>query len=198
MKYPVVETFQSIQGEGRFIGYPVNFIRLAGCSMGCDFCDTDILARESLTEDELVARMNSEHSSVVVLTGGEPLEQNIKPLVDALQLARYRVHLETNGALPIPLDYLNYVSMSPKKTKRPATCNFYKVDEVKWLVPLWSLDEILAYINAGSVLPVHYVQPVNDKLTLNPIATAQAIDYVKKSNGQLKLSIQLHKVIGVR
>ena len=80
MKYPVVEKFYSLQGEGLFMGTPAYFIRFAGCNLRCEWCDT----KESwqtdsvplIEQEELVQAIPCER---VILTGGEPTLQDLKP-----------------------------------------------------------------------------------------------------------------------
>ena len=196
--YSVVEIFTSLQGEGRFVGYPVNFIRLAGCSMGCKFCDTDIKERETLTAGQILTRLSPAYSSIAVLTGGEPLEQDCEDLVDALHRVGYKVHLETNGKRLIWLRLgFDWISVSPKRQWPPSIGNFSKANEIKWLVPEWPFEDILEVVQAFPQAE-HYVQPVNARLKINKKSLQQCLEYIARSGGRLKLSVQLHKLIGVR
>lgn len=106
MVYKVTEVFYSIQGEGIDVGMPAVFIRLAGCSAGCSFCDTVHTERMRLNERELarhVGRLSApDQGQLVVVTGGEPLEQNCRPLYEMLQGLGYTVTFETNGRQPLP------------------------------------------------------------------------------------------------
>ncbi len=101
----IVDVFHTLQGEGPFAGEPAVFVRLAGCNLQCKFCDTDfeetrltldVSATVALVERE---RMRNGPCGLVVLTGGEPLRQQIKPLVQALNGAGWRVQVETAGTL---------------------------------------------------------------------------------------------------
>ena len=196
--YSIVEIFTSLQGEGRFVGHPVNFIRLAGCSMGCKFCDTDIKERETLTAGQILTRLSPAYSSIVVLTGGEPLEQDCEELVVALHDDGYSVHLETNGKWLIWLRLgFDWISMSPKRQWSPSIGNLRKVSEIKWLVPEWPFEKVLWGIQNFPGAE-HYVQPVNDRLKINKKALRTCLEYIARSGGRLKLSVQLHKLIGVR
>lgn len=97
--------FYTIQGEGPLAGHPALFIRLAGCNLQCPNCDTDYTSTRTLQTpekvwDTVVATIGPGKCSLVVLTGGEPLRQDIDPLVTLLVKKGMRVQVETNGTLP--------------------------------------------------------------------------------------------------
>jgi 7-carboxy-7-deazaguanine synthase len=99
----VQEVFYTLQGEGPFSGHPSVFVRLAGCNLACYWCDTEF---ESSTwkpslEDLLdkISQLKPAVCDLIVITGGEPFRQNIKPLVVALLAQNLRVQIETNGTL---------------------------------------------------------------------------------------------------
>lgn len=107
MTYQIAEKFKSIQGEGQFAGTPMAFIRFVGCSVGkkiCHHCDTDFdntmpwRGGGSFTESELLEW--AEPYDHVCLTGGEPLDQNLLPLISYPRAGRV-FHLETSGTKPI-------------------------------------------------------------------------------------------------
>jgi 7-carboxy-7-deazaguanine synthase len=100
--------FYTIQGEGPFSGMPAIFIRLAGCNLQCPGCDTEYTEhRKAYTAAQLkdavstmVREAGGSSAELAVITGGEPLRQNITGLVNALQELGYLVQIETNGTLP--------------------------------------------------------------------------------------------------
>jgi 7-carboxy-7-deazaguanine synthase len=98
MSLKVSEVFDGISGEGENIGIPATFIRLQGCSVGCKFCDTsyaqDFSLGDEMDEDDIRAKISQPY---VILTGGEPLEQDINPLVDELSSQGLFISLETSG-----------------------------------------------------------------------------------------------------
>jgi len=191
MKYPIVEVFDSIQGEGLYTGAPVNFVRLAGCNLSCAFCDTDKEAKEELTPKEILARLNPS-IRIVVLTGGEPTTHSLTELISALHKESYLIHLETNGTQPLPSG-LDWTSVSPKPEEfpRPSSPLF---NEAKWLIPAWAYEDI-----KWDLASLHFLQPVNYEKTLNMGNVKRCVWLLKnKPRPNLRLSIQLHKVIGVR
>ena len=96
---PVMEAFYTIQGEGYHQGKAAYFIRLGGCNLACDFCDTEFERFAPMAVAEIVARAREEALPLAVITGGEPLRQNIAPLCEALLHAGMQVQIETNGTL---------------------------------------------------------------------------------------------------
>lgn len=115
MKYPIAPNgiYWSIQGEGALLGVPMNFVRLAGCSIGCPECDTDYSVAERLSVAEIVERLQRlPRTDWTWITGGEPTDHEIAPLVGALKLEGY-VALATAGVSKAPLGRPNFVSVSP-------------------------------------------------------------------------------------
>lgn len=103
MKAKIAEIFSSVQGEGKYIGSPMVFVRFAGCNVGCQWCDTDYTVKEELEVKEVLERIEKLHEPgyFVSLTGGEPLQQwkFIKELLPLLRQKWIHVFLETNGIL---------------------------------------------------------------------------------------------------
>jgi len=99
----VQEVFRTIQGEGPLAGTPATFIRLYGCHLKCHFCDTDFMSNDTLwSTRDLAKHVRGLDNTLVVLTGGEPLRQNIVLLLDELMMAGHRVQIETAGSMPLP------------------------------------------------------------------------------------------------
>ena len=98
------EIFYSLQGEGRFTGSPAVFVRFSGCNRRCPFCDTDHLDGDEMSAQEIVDAVSKYPCDIVVITGGEPALQLTSELVDMLHGIGRRVHVETNGSLPLPVN----------------------------------------------------------------------------------------------
>jgi 7-carboxy-7-deazaguanine synthase len=100
----ITEIFYSLQGEADTVGFPTVFVRLTGCPLRCQYCDTTYAFHggEWHTIDQVLARVADYAPRYVCVTGGEPLAQkNCLPLLEALCDAGYRVSLETSGAMPL-------------------------------------------------------------------------------------------------
>ncbi len=118
-QYPINEIFTSLQGEGSYSGYAMNFIRMAGCNLKCPWCDQPDsvpitpykLNVKMLSLIEILAALDSSAMHTCI-TGGEPTTQNLIPIIKELHKRGYKVHLETNGTRPIP-DEIDHISMSP-------------------------------------------------------------------------------------
>ena len=100
----ITEIFYSLQGEADTVGFPTVFVRLTGCPLRCQFCDTAYAFHggEWRSLDEVLSRVGEYSPRYVCVTGGEPLAQkNCLPLLTSLCDANYRVSLETSGAMPL-------------------------------------------------------------------------------------------------
>lgn len=119
----VAEIFDSVQGEGPYIGYRQLFIRFCGCNLLCDYCDTEFDQGDEYPLDELVKKVktyNLKPLHSVSLTGGEPLVQYefLKEFLPELKNLGLKIYLETNGTMPKAIesviDYVDIVSMDFK------------------------------------------------------------------------------------
>jgi organic radical activating enzyme len=198
----VNEIFDSIQGEGWFQGMPATFLRLQGCNLRCPWCDTpQALDRNGdLTRDveDVATELLAHIPDVVVVTGGEPLMQ-MRPLMKLINTLRHDkiFHLETNGTFQIlSRHWFQYITVSPKPPEYQVRC---PADEIKLVVDkidvLQKAEELSKFANLISLQP----------LDNNPYITKEIIEYLilRDRQGGLeaprwKLSLQLHKMIGVR
>lgn len=198
MIYKINEIFHSIQGEGYNTGLPVVFIRLAECNLKCGFCDTNFSVQKELTEKEILEMIVPVKCGSVVLTGGEPLLQDLQPLCHELKLKGYDILIETNGTIDIPDGVrFDWVTMSPK-----ADIKLTHWDEAKIIVSgtdtIQRLDSIIKNLNEICPSSLVYLQPCWDN---NPDVTKKAISnavaLTKRITG-CKLSLQMHKLIGIK
>ena len=113
----LIEIFYSIQGEGPAMGRPATFVRLAGCNLRCQGCDTDDRPRKELSPAEVI---ESIRSPMVVITGGEPTMQmeELSQLISLLHSQGIEIHIETNGTNPIAEDILEKIHCAVVSPKR--------------------------------------------------------------------------------
>ncbi|MEM1257304.1 MAG: 7-carboxy-7-deazaguanine synthase QueE [Bacteroidota bacterium] len=193
---PLMEEFYTIQGEGYHKGTAAYFVRLAGCRVGCHWCDVKeswnpkkhpVVAVESMAEKALL------HSDTVVITGGEPLTYNLDILTKTLRAKGAKTHIETCGAYPLS-GYWDWICLSPKERKLPLKTIYPLVDELKMVIhdkhDLEFAEEQSSLVSKDCLL---YLQPEwGTRKTMIP----QIVDYVMQ-NPKWKVSLQTHKYLNI-
>jgi len=189
--------FYSLQGEGFHQGRAAFFIRLAGCDVGCVWCDVkeswDASKHPVLTIEEIVNAAKAHPGRLAIVTGGEPLLYNLDALTTALKEAGFETNIETSGSSPMSGNW-DWICLSPKKFKAPLEENIALSSELK-VVIFNKHDFEWAETYAKQVSPSCklYLQPEWDK---SAQITPLVIDYIK-DHPQWELSAQLHKYIQV-
>jgi organic radical activating enzyme len=187
----VSEIFYSIQGEGTWTGTPAVFVRLAGCNLACDFCDTDYSTKFFAAIDDVVAEVREKGGDcpMVVLTGGEPLAQReALDLIDALRRDGRRVHIESNGTIFTELPDDVWLCVSPKERVDARMAR--RANEAKLIVDRRVPVE---HLELFTEKPTILLQPEGNK----PANVEIALDYAKAHPQRFRLSLQTHKFIGV-
>lgn len=187
----LAEIFYSIQGEGAFSGTPAVFVRLAGCNLSCDFCDTDYSLKFLGSVGQVVARVDEIGGDcpMVILTGGEPLAQReTLVLIEALRRKGKRVHIESNGTIYTELPEDVWLTVSPKE--RVDTRMAQRANEVKLIVDGRVPEE---HLDLFKDKPLILLQPEGNKSSNIELA----LDYAKAHPQRFRLSLQTHKFIGV-
>jgi len=187
----LAEIFYSIQGEGTYSGTPAVFVRLAGCNLACDFCDTDYSLKFIASVNDVVRMVREAGGDcpMVILTGGEPLAQSETPaLIEALRADGRRVHIESNGTIATELPADVWLCVSPKQRVDPAMAA--RANEVKLIVDERVPTEWLALFSQPTIL----LQPEGNKAKNIGIA----LEYAKMHPQRFRISLQTHKMIGVR
>jgi organic radical activating enzyme len=192
-----MEMFYSLQGEGYHQGKAAFFIRLAGCDVGCVWCDVkdswDASKHPVLTIEEIVATAKVHPSRIAIVTGGEPLLHELDPLTTALKAAGFQTHIETSGSSPMSGSW-DWVCLSPKKFKAPLPEAVKAAHELKVVVFNKSdFDWANSFEKDIQIDCKKYLQPEWDK---SDAMTPLVIDYIKL-NPSWELSAQLHKYIQV-
>jgi 7-carboxy-7-deazaguanine synthase len=194
---PVMECFYTLQGEGFHQGKAAYFIRLAGCDVGCVWCDV----KESWNKDlhpsvsieQIVAGAKQHPARMAVITGGEPSMYNLEKLTKSLKEQGFSTNIETSGSHPLT-GIWDWICLSPKKFKLPLPEIVLKADELKIIVFnrsdfSWA-EKYAAKVSPGCKL---YLQPEWEKAAA---VTPLIIDYIKE-NPKWELSLQIHKYIHV-
>lgn len=206
--FHVTEIFDSIDGEGKRTGYMAIFVRLAGCNLRCNYCDTPYSltledTKETLTEEELLERIQSFPWKRVTLTGGEPMLHPLHHLVTVLGEEGYEVNIETNGAIPLWRErpegvfYTMDFKCSGSGMKSYMNRDNFKLltekDVLKFVVSderdMDEMKEIISEFPAN--YPEYFVSPVWGR-----IEPKELVEYVRK-NGlkDVRVQVQLHKII---
>lgn len=202
MTYMVHSIFLTCQGEGANIGRVAVFVRFAGCNLWsgrerdraravCQFCDTQFRGGEGMSKQAIVAKAVSlfpgEKRRFCVLTGGEPLLQVTRELLDELKGAGFSVAIETNGTMPLP-GYAAWVCVSPKAGTVLA---LKEADELKLVFPQQDLDpEDLSGFHATH----RWLSPVAGVALAETTAAAAAYCL---AHPEWRLAIQAHKTWGL-
>jgi organic radical activating enzyme len=194
---PIAEIFYSLQGEGGRTGQATVFVRVAGCTLACSFCDTDFRVRRAMTVADVSDEVLSYGCPWVCLTGGEPTMYDLQPLCDRLHDAGLRLQVETNGQHPRSGWRLDHITVSPKETEGGRLHPWYleNATEFKYVVDAEAdVARALANPTAGHPGgPALYVQPN----ALNPGAVRLCIEAVMAHPDRLRLSLQTHKLLQI-
>ncbi|MDR3219257.1 MAG: 7-carboxy-7-deazaguanine synthase QueE [Dysgonamonadaceae bacterium] len=193
MRLKVNEIFYSLQGEGGRQGEASIFIRLSGCNLQCDFCDTDFSEGNAMTATAIRAHIRQYPCRWIVWTGGEPALQLTDEILLFFKAEGYRQAIESNGHKALsPL--LDYTVVSPKGDMAYARRINPKVNEIRLPVRMDGFIPAISFL------------PEADYYFLSPIFTAEAnatkanIDYCVnqiKAQPEWRLSLQVHKLIGI-
>lgn len=202
----ITEIFYSLQGETRTSGLPTVFVRLTGCPLRCQYCDTAYAfsGGELLELDSILERVASYKPRYVCVTGGEPLAQpNCLPLLQRLCDAGYQVSLETSGALgvagvdPRVSKVVDLKTPGSEEVGRNRYENIELLtsnDQVKFVICSredydWAVSKLIQYgldRRAGEILfsPSH-----------QQVSARQLADWVIADNLPVRMQLQLHKIL---
>lgn len=192
-----METFYTIQGEGFHQGKAAFFIRLAGCDVGCVWCDVkdswDASIHPLKTVAEISALATLHPGRIAIVTGGEPLMHDCQPLTRELKKQGFQTHIETSGAYPLSGDW-DWICLSPKKFKQPLQTPIDMADELK-VVIYNSSDFKWAELYAEKVAPSCklFLQPEwSRRESVTPLISSYIME-----NPKWEFSLQLHKYINL-
>ncbi len=193
MRLTVNEIFYSLQGEGGRTGEASIFIRLSKCNLACIFCDTDFEFGVKMSLDEIFSEISQYPCRWIIWTGGEPTLQLKDETIAFFKEKGYKQAIETNGTRRVPAG-IDYITCSPKQ----------QFEKIRTLIP--EVDELRFPIAKGDPLPDISILPKTNRYLLSPIfddlvVIQENVDYcieLIKQNPKWALSLQTHKLIGIR
>lgn len=206
----VNEIFYSIDGEGYRTGELAVFIRLAGCNLNCSYCDTKYALKSNMGTkmeiDEILKNVEKYNCKNITITGGEPLiHKGISELIDKLIKKKYKVNIETNGAVDIT-NYLNkclitmdYKLPSSGMEKYMKLDNLEKLTEndvLKFVTEEKDFEKIEEILKNYKIKSYIYISPIFGKIEPEKI-----VEFMKKLNKdginteKVRVQVQLHKII---
>jgi 7-carboxy-7-deazaguanine synthase len=199
----ITEIFYSLQGEAKEVGIPTVFVRLTGCPLRCNYCDTAYAFKGNnpLSIKSIMEQVKKYNTHYVCVTGGEPMAQsNCLFLLDTLIEAGYKVSMETSGSIDIsPVNKKVSVVMdlkTPSSTEKSQ--NRYenialleRKDQLKFVIASrsdfdWCCDILQNYSVDSEVL----FSPVYENL--KPVDLA---DWILEKQLNVRLQVQLHKIL---
>lgn len=202
----VQEIFPTLQGEGPYAGWPAIFIRLGGCNLACNFCDTEFESYKSLELSEIISevlpRVHKSNIQLVVVTGGEPFRQPITKLCDMLLENGLMVQIETNGTLYQAIDERVDVICSPKNTNgvyspiRPDLLE--RISAFKFIISAHDKNYgVVSEVGQSLYNVPVYVQAMDEYDEVKNKANLALALSLAMENGY-RLSMQLHKFLGIK
>ena len=194
---PIMEYFYTIQGEGFYSGRAAFFVRLAGCDVGCVWCDVkeswNLDEHPLLTIDFIEKEVLDSGADFVVITGGEPAMYDLTTLISRLKSHSIEIAIETSGTYPL-IGEIDWYCFSPKKFKEPVEEAYTKANELKVIISHpsdfeWAENHVLKLALECKL----YLQPEWSKQErFLPLI----IDYVKK-HPKWRISLQTHKFMNI-
>lgn len=194
---PIIENFYTLQGEGFNSGRASYFIRLAGCDVGCSWCDS----RESWSLNNgkivkittLLSQAKEAEAKTVVITGGEPLMHPLDAICSLFKAEGFELLLESSGSRELSGEF-DWICLSPKRRKPPVESLYKKASELKIIIEnsddfIWAQEQSIL-VNSKAIL---YLQP---EWNSREWAIGAIVEYIKK-NPKWRLSLQTHKYIDI-
>jgi 7-carboxy-7-deazaguanine synthase len=199
----ITEIFFSLQGEAREVGLPTVFVRLTGCPLRCNYCDTTYAFKGNnpLTIDHILDEVSKYNTPYVCVTGGEPMAQsNCLELLDSLVEAGYQVSMETSGSVDISpvnskvsivMDIKTPSSTEEKQNRYENLSLLQSKDQLKFVIASKSdFDWCCDLLEKNKVKSEVLFSPVYENL--NPV---QLADWILEKQLNVRLQVQLHKLL---
>lgn len=209
LKLDIVEIFSTLQGEGPYAGYPSVFVRLGGCNLACDFCDTKFDDFNNLKIDDILnqiqdlAKYNDKIvRKLVVITGGEPMRQPIEKLCEKLVNLGFLVQIETNGTLFRELPKEVKIICSPKisngKYHKIRLDLLPRINAFKFIISATNKNyQNVSEVGQSSLNILTYVQAMDEYDEIKNKNNLELAVNICQENGYI-LSLQAHKILGLK
>lgn len=201
----ISEIFFSLQGESATVGYPTVFVRLTGCPLRCQYCDTAyaFTGGEWLSLPDIMEKVLAYRTRYVTVTGGEPLAQ--KPCLELLKAlcdAGYQVSLETSGAVDIASVDPRVIKVMDLKTPGSAEVERNRYENVRHLTSQDQVKFVICnrddYLWSKEMLNTHDL-PARCEVLFSPSQGEQdateLADWILQDQLPVRMQIQLHKVL---
>ena len=204
----VTEIFRSLQGESSFAGLPCTFVRLTGCALRCTWCDSAYAfsGGKAMTEGDVLAEVGRLGTSLVEITGGEPLEQEaFYPLASTLCDRGFTVLVETGGHVPVGRVDPRVIKVVDVKCPGSGMESRNDLDNLNLLGPRDEVKFVVAdredFLWAEDVVRTHalderhtvLISPVFEGAK-SPIA-GEVAEWVRDSKRKLRMNLQIHKLL---
>ncbi len=201
----ITEIFHSLQGEGDAVGFPTVFVRLTGCPLRCQYCDTAyaFTGGQWWTLEDILARVAELAARHVCVTGGEPLAQrNCLPLLARLCDAGYEVSLETSGALPVAEVDARVRRVVDVKTPASGEAGRNLLDQLEVLNPRDQIKFVICdrgdYEWSRALVNTRALQEhamVLFSPSYEQLPARQLADWILEDRLPVRLQLQLHKIL---
>ena len=203
MTLNITEIFYSLQGEAREVGIPTVFVRLTGCPLRCNYCDTAYAFKGNnpLSIEQILSEIAKYKTHYVCVTGGEPMAQsNCLHLLDTLIEKGYKVSMETSGSIDISkvnkkvsivMDLKTPSSTEQHQNRYENIALLENKDQLKFVIASKSdFDWCCKILEDYEILPDILFSPVYESLK-----PAQLADWILENQLNVRLQVQLHKVL---
>jgi 7-carboxy-7-deazaguanine synthase len=202
----ITEIFHSLQGESKTVGIPTVFVRLTGCPLRCQYCDTAYAfdGGELMELDAIKTLLEEIACDYVTVTGGEPLAQpNCLPLLEQLCDSGYNVSLETSGAMPIEGVDKRVSIVMDLKTPASTEVNKNRYENIAFLKPSDQVKFVICdekdYLWSKAKLDQYDLPAKVDEILFSPsfdeIEPAQLAEWILRDKLKIRMQMQLHKQI---
>ena len=203
MTLNITEIFYSLQGEAREVGIPTVFVRLTGCPLRCNYCDTAYAFKGNnpLSIEQILAEISKYKTHYVCVTGGEPMAQsNCLGLLDTLINKGYRVSMETSGSIDISkvnknvsivMDLKTPSSTEQHQNRYENIALLENKDQLKFVIASrLDFDWCCSILEDYEILSDILFSPVYESLK-----PAQLADWILEKQLNVRLQVQLHKIL---